>query len=108
MTMASADSPSWIINTAEPPATLEVVLAKQSLVLAWSQFVYAEGGADQVRIAFASHDVVVKGAGLDPLMHAIAAHRVALIREDARAGHFSGLAKQFIREISTRKIEVER
>jgi hypothetical protein len=65
MTMASADSPSWIINTTEAPATLEVILTKQMLVLVWSQFVYAAGGADQVRIAFASHDVVVKGAGLD-------------------------------------------
>jgi hypothetical protein len=92
MTMASADSPSWIINTTEPPATLEGILAKQRLVLAWSQFVYAEGGADQVRIAFASHDVVIKGAGLDPLMHAIAAHRVASIREVARAERFSGMA----------------
>jgi hypothetical protein len=108
MTMASADSPSWIINANEPPATLEVVLAKQSLVLAWSQFVYAEGGADQVRIAFASHDVVVKGAGLDPLIQAIAAHQVASIREAVRAGHFSGLVGRFIREISIRKIEVER
>jgi hypothetical protein len=108
MSMASADSPSWIINITEPPATLEVILAKQRLVLAWSQFVYAEGSADQLRIAFASHDVVVKGAGLDPLVHAIAAHRVVSIREDARAMHFSDLAGRFIREISIRKIEVER
>ena len=83
-------------------------MAKQSLVLAWSQFVYAEGSADQMRIAFASHDVVVKGAGLDPLMHAVAALQVASIREDARARHFSGMAGRFIREISIRKIEVER
>jgi hypothetical protein len=106
--MSSADSGSWTINTADPPATLEVALPKQTLVLAWSQFVYAEGSADEVRIAFASHDVVVKGAGLDPLMHAIASHRVVSIREDARSGHFSGVAGRFIREISIRKIEVER
>jgi len=107
MNTASADSASWTISTAEPPATLEVVLAKQKLVLAWSQFVYAQGGADQVRIAFASHDVVVKGAGLDPLMHAIAAHRVTSIREETRAGHFSTGGGRFIREISIRKIEAE-
>jgi hypothetical protein len=107
MNVASADSASWTINATEPPATLEVVLAKQRLVLAWSQFVYAEGSGDQVRIAFASHDVMVKGAGLDPLLHAIASHRVASIREDARSGHFSGAAGRLIREISIRKIEVE-
>jgi hypothetical protein len=107
MSLASADSASWTINTKEPPATLEVVLAKQRLVLSWNQFVYAEGGADQVRIAFASRDVVVKGAGLDQLMHAIAAHRVASIREDTRAGHFSAGGGRFIRGISIRKIEAE-
>lgn len=107
MSMASADNGSWTISTTETPATLEVVAAKQRLVLAWSQFVYAEGGADQVRIAFASHDVVVKGAGLDPLMHAIAARQLASIREDARAGYFSAGSGRFIREISIRKIEAE-
>ncbi len=107
MSMASADSASWTINTKESPATLEVVSAKQRLVLAWSQFVYAEGGAEQVRIAFASHDVVVKGAGLDPLLHAIATRQVASIREDTRAGHFSAGGGRFIREISIRKIEAE-
>ena len=107
MSMASADSGSWTIYPAEPPATLEVVQAKQRLVLAWSQFVYAEGGADQVRIAFASHDVVVKGAGLDPLMHAIAARQVASIRENTRAEHFSAGGGRSIREISIRKIEAE-
>jgi hypothetical protein len=61
-----------------------------------------------VRIAFASHDVVVKGAGLDPLVHAIASLQVASIREDARAEHFSGQTGRFVREISIRKIEVER
>jgi len=48
------------------------VLLRQTVILSWNQFVFAEGGDDEVRIAFASHDVVVKGAGLGPLLHAIA------------------------------------
>ena len=51
--------------------TLEVVLAKQTLILSWNQFVYAEGSDDEVRIAFASHDVIVRGAGLSMLLRAI-------------------------------------
>ena len=38
------------------------------MIISWNQFVYAEGDGDEVRIAFASHDVAIKGAGLDPLL----------------------------------------
>ena len=37
-------------------------MAKQTLVLAWNQFVYAEGSDDEIRMAFASHDVIVRGS----------------------------------------------
>ena len=49
----------------------------------------------------------MKGAGLDPLLRAIAANRVALIRESARSEYFSEPAVRFIREIVVRKIEAE-
>ena len=62
---------------------------------------------DEVRIAFASHDVVVKGAGLGPLLHAIAAHRVARIQESGRSEHFPGQAGRFICKIVVRKMEAE-
>ena len=48
------------------------MLQTQTVILSWHQFVYAEGDSDELRIAFASHDVVMKGAGLDPLLSAIA------------------------------------
>jgi hypothetical protein len=77
------------------------------VILSWNQFVYAEGSNDEMRIAFASHDVVVRGTGLDPLLRAIAANRVALIRETVRSESFPSLAGGFIREIVVRKVEVE-
>ena len=58
------DKSPWTISTDSMAPTLEVVLAKQTLILSWNQFVYAEGSDDEVRIAFASHDVIVRGAGL--------------------------------------------
>ena len=70
--MASVDRAPWVISAADQPPALEIVLLRQTVILSWNQFVYAEGGDDEVRIAFASHDVVVKGAGLGPLLHAIA------------------------------------
>jgi hypothetical protein len=105
--VASAGKAPWVISTSEQPPALEIVLLKQAVILSWNQFVYAEGGSDELRIAFASHDVVVKGAGLDALLAAIASHRVASIRESVRSDRFPGPAARFIREIVVRKIDVD-
>jgi hypothetical protein len=86
---------------------LEIVLLRHTVVLSWSQFVYAEGGDDELRIAFASHDVIVMGAGLGPLLRAIADHRVASICESVRSELFPGQSVRFIREIVVRKMEAE-
>jgi hypothetical protein len=97
----------WVITSSEQSPALEIVLFKQAVILSWSQFVYAEGGGDELRIAFASHDVVVKGTGLDPLLAAIASHRVASIHESERSERFLSPAARFIREIVVRKIDVD-
>ena len=108
MNVASVDKNKapWVISTADQPPALEIVLRRQTVIISWNQFVYAEGG-DEVRIAFASHDVAVKGTGLDPLLRAIAANRVALIRESERWERFPDPAERFIREIAVRRIEAE-
>jgi hypothetical protein len=87
--------------------TLEVVLAKQIVILPWNQFVYAEGGDDEVRIAFASHDVIVRGAGLSSLLHAIPGHRVTAIREVARWEQFSTSEFRAIREIKVWRVDAD-
>ena len=107
MNTASVDKSPWVISAADQPPALEIVLLRQTVIISWNQFVYAEGGEDELRIAFASHDVVVKGAGLGPLLHAIAANRVARIQESERCEHFPGQAGRFIREIVVRKLEAE-
>ena len=58
-------------------------------------------------MAFASHDVVISGSGLDPLLAAIAAHRVVSLRESVRAERFSAQAARFISEIVLRRVEGE-
>ena len=107
MNMPLADKSLWIIRTDSMPPTLEVILPKETLILSWNQFVYAEGSDDEVRIAFASHDVVVRGAGLSSLLPAIADHRVASIRDVARNERFSPPDTRFIREIEVRRVEAE-
>ena len=107
MNVASAGSAPWVIGAGDSAGTLEIVLQKQTVVLSWHQFVYAEGDSEQVRMAFASHDVVINGAGLDPLLSAIAARRVASLRESVRSERFSAPAVRFISEIVVRMVESE-
>jgi len=105
--VVSAVNAPWVVSADDPVATLEIVLQKQTVVLSWHQFVYAEGDGEQVRMAFASHDVVISGSGLDPLLAAIAAHRVVSLRESVHAERFSAHAARFISEIVVRKVESE-
>ncbi len=107
MNAVSAGNAPWVISAGDPVATLEIVLQKQTVVLSWHQFVYAEGDSEQVRMAFASHDVVISGSRLDPLLSAIAAHRVVSLRESVRAERFSAQATRFVNEIVVRRIEGE-
>ena len=107
MNAISVDSPPWTIYRDGRPPALEVVTPKQTVVLAWSQFVFAEGGDDEIRIAFASHDVVVKGAGLSPLLQAITSQEAVAIRQSARREAFSASTGRFIREIEVRRIDAD-
>ena len=104
MNVVSEGNAPWVINSGDPAATLEI-LQSQTVILSWHQFVYAEGDSEQLRIAFASHDVVINGSGLGPLLSAIANHRVVSLRESVRSERFSGQAGRFIREIIVRRIE---
>lgn len=105
MNVDSVDREPWVIGTDHRPPALEIVLVKQTVVLSWLQFVYAEGSDDEVRIAFASHDVILRGTGLSSLLHAITANRVTSIREPARTDLFPDYAGRFIREVIVRRAE---
>jgi hypothetical protein len=62
MTAVSTDRyEGWKVSAHERPACLVVILLKRTYVLPWSQFLYAEGGDDEVRLAFTTHDVLVNG-----------------------------------------------
>ena len=61
------NSKLWITDDHERPASLEIRLLKRTFVLPWSQFLYAEGTSDKIQVCFATHEVVVRGAGLGAL-----------------------------------------
>ncbi len=89
MNAVSADNGKpWSIAPDERTAALEIVLLKRTYVLPWSQFLYAEGGEDEIRLVFVAHDVVVRGSGLSVLLADLAAQRVAAMREPSRTRAF--------------------
>ena len=107
MNVACLDSP-WILSTGDRPPAFEIVLLKETLVLSWNQFLFAEGGDDEVRIAFATHDIVVKGVGLTSLLQSITVNQVASIRQPARSDRFPAqLAARFIRAVQVRRTDAD-
>ena len=109
MSTVLADSQKAWTTKQERPNTLEIVLLKRTYVLPWTQFLYADGTNDEVRIAFATHDVIVKGSRLESLLADLAAQRVACLEEPGRADAIqNGGAQASIREISVLKIDEAR
>ena len=46
--VVSAGNAPWVISAGDTAATLEILLQKQTVVLSWHQFVYAEGDGEQL------------------------------------------------------------
>lgn len=106
--MASdAEHTAWTVNREERVLGLEVILLKRTYVFPWSQFLHAEGSADEVRAIFTTHDVLVKGAGLDALLSDLAAQQVTVLREPARTEKFTAASGPRITELMVRKEGLE-
>jgi hypothetical protein len=97
----------WETGAQERPAGLEVVLLKRTFVLPWSQFLYAEGGDDEIRVAFTTHDVLIKGSGLNSLLVELAAQRLARLEQPVRADRLASKGGRLIREVSVVRIEAD-
>ncbi len=87
--MALAVDKPWTIDSERRVAGLEVVLLKQTCVLPWSQFLYAEGSADQLRAVFTTHDLLITGTGLSSLLSDFAAQHITRLQEPPRNEKFS-------------------
>jgi hypothetical protein len=84
---------------------VRVVLPKRTYVLPWTQFLYAEGAADAVRLVFTMHDVVVTGCGLDALLADVAAHVVTDLHQPSRVDTFERLTGPRVLKVDVRRIE---
>ena len=86
-------------------AGLEIQLIKKTYVFPWSQFIFAEGDADEIRISFSTHDVVIIGEELNRLLTDIVSQRVNLLKEAVRAKSFRQIPEPHITKISIKKVE---
>jgi hypothetical protein len=103
--MVSAGSNrGWRNGREHSQLTLEVVLLGKTYLLPWTQFLYAEGGDDEARLVFATHDVVAKGCGLSDLLADVAAQRLVGMDEPSRATRF-GAGDRCVLELAVRKVE---
>lgn len=94
---------AWHVNE-KGAHSLEIVLHRATYVLPWSQFLYAEGGEDEVRLVFATHDIAVKGSGLGALLSDVAGHRLAGLVEPNNPDRFLSRGEPSVREVTVRKV----
>ena len=73
--------------TNQMPGTVNAIVPL-SLLEAVRAVDIPEGGEDEVRLAFTTHDVVVNGSHLDSLLADLSTQKVSLLREPARAERF--------------------
>jgi hypothetical protein len=59
-------------------------------------------------VAFTTHDVLIRGAGLGSLLVDLAAQRIARLQQPARADRFADVTGPSIREISVVQMEASR
>jgi hypothetical protein len=104
MSAASVDREyEWRTVARDRPSGLEIVLLKRTYVLPWSQFLYAEGGDDEIRAVFATHDVLLTGSGLSSILTELAEQRIGRLNEPSRADRLDGFGTTRIREIRVEK-----
>lgn len=104
-TGSAANERAWRVGREGSQSSLEIVLIGRTYVLPWAQFLYAEGRDEEVRLIFATHDVLVRGAGLQLLLADVAAHRLVGLNEPLRADRFTGRPRMCVRELVVTKVE---
>jgi hypothetical protein len=105
--MASADDKPWGVDTTSRVYGLQVILLKRVYVLPWTQFLYAEGTSEEVQAVFSTHDVVVRGSGLDLLLADFAAQQITKLKHPARTDKFTQPASPQISELEVHRAEPE-
>ena len=107
MNAVSVDRQRKAIGT-ERQTGLEIVLLKRTYVFPWSQFLYAEGGDDEIRAAFTTHDLIVRGKALTGLLAELAGQRIARLQEPARTERFEESSGPVVRQLIVERVQEAR
>jgi len=86
-------------------AGLQINQIKRTYIFPWSQFLFADGDAAEIRMAFSTHDVVIYGSKLDNLLDDITKQYVKLLKEPVSAESFASFSEPQITRISIKKAE---
>ena len=87
--VTNMQSPPWTVaDKNDRPAGVAIILLKRVFALPWGQFLYAQGDDAMVQAFFTTHDIVVKGAGLRPLVSEFAGQRLTALYEPHRTEVF--------------------
>jgi len=100
--------PSWKTIGTERQTGLEIVLLKRTYVFPWSQFLYAEGGNDEIRAVFTTHEVIVRGTALTGLLAELAGQRIARLQEPTRTDRFDGSSGLVVRQLIVERAQEPR
>ncbi len=84
---------------------LEVILLKRTFVLPWSQFLFAEGGDEEIRLAFSTHDVMVTGSRLGKLLENLSAQKLSRLEDPSRSERFVTIPGPQIISILVKKLD---
>lgn len=104
----SDDRLLWRASAHERPTGLAIILWNRTYVLPWCQFIYAEASAEEIRLAFTTHDVLINGSRLDLLIADVSAQKISELREPAgRLDKFTSGNGLNITGISVRKAEAQ-
>lgn len=104
--MASADEKPWDVEAGSGRSNgLHVILLKREYVLPWTQFLYAEGSGEEVRVVFSTHDVIVRGSELNMFLSDVAAQRVRALKEPERSEKFQRSIGAQIREVEVHRVQ---
>jgi len=96
---------SWKTIGTERQTGLEIVLLKRTYVLPWSQFLYAEGGDDEIRAVFTTPDLIVRGTALTGLLADLAGQRIARLQEPARTDRFDEPSGPVVRQLIVERVQ---
>ena len=99
---------NWKAIGTERQTGLEIVLLKRTYVFPWSQFLYAEGGDDEIRAVFTTHDLIVRGTALTGLLAELAGQRIARLQEPARTDRFEESSGPVVRQLIVERVQEAR